>query len=176
MLRTFTLLEFGESEDADVLFLETTRNAIFRRDKSFEPSFYRELFDELREVSLSPDESREGLERKWRDNASPDTHRPLRSDLEPFSNRSSPVSTMRHPSGNGNSIECPEGFDALGRRIILTARLPDSGKLCRVAIQNESMLIRDFREPEWRDTLSHMLGVARVRPGDGNPSASSTSS
>lgn len=83
---------------------------------------------------------------------------------------------LRHPSGNGNSIECPEGFDALGRRIILTARLPDSGKLCRVAIQNESMLIRDFREPEWRDTLSHMLGVARVRPGDGNPSASSTSS
>jgi transcriptional regulator with XRE-family HTH domain len=53
MSDTFSILEFpGSSED--VLYFEGVRESIFTRDASEEVSAYREIFEDLRRISLGP--------------------------------------------------------------------------------------------------------------------------
>jgi len=54
MLESFTILEFPDPEDSDVLFLETSRDLIISRDQAGEISGYLEVFEELRSISLGP--------------------------------------------------------------------------------------------------------------------------
>ena len=49
------ILEFDEPADSDVLFFESARDSIFSHDEAEEISIYRELFEELRKVSLGPE-------------------------------------------------------------------------------------------------------------------------
>ena len=55
MLESFTVVEFPEPEDSDVLYRETIRDTIITRDQAEEISGYREVFENLRNVSLGPD-------------------------------------------------------------------------------------------------------------------------
>jgi transcriptional regulator with XRE-family HTH domain len=48
----FTILEFGDPSDDDILYTESVRDSIFSKDDAEEISIYRELFEELRKVSL----------------------------------------------------------------------------------------------------------------------------
>ena len=49
---TFTLLEFRDTSDDDVLFFENARDALFSHDDSEEVVLYREMFEDLRKISL----------------------------------------------------------------------------------------------------------------------------
>ncbi len=49
---TFTLLEFRDAEDDDVLYFENARDSLFSYDDTEEVVFYREMFEALRRVSL----------------------------------------------------------------------------------------------------------------------------
>lgn len=49
---TFTLLEFRDTEDDDVLYFENARDALFSYDDTEEVVFYREMFEALRKASL----------------------------------------------------------------------------------------------------------------------------
>ena len=55
MLESFTVVEFPEPEDSDVLYRETIRDTIITRDQAEEIRGYREVFENLRNVSLGPD-------------------------------------------------------------------------------------------------------------------------
>jgi transcriptional regulator with XRE-family HTH domain len=48
----FVILEFEEAEDDDVLYLESPRGDLFHRDDPEEILTYREIFEELRHMSL----------------------------------------------------------------------------------------------------------------------------
>ncbi len=53
MSDTFSILEFpGSSED--VIYFEGVRESIFTRDASEEVAAYREIFEDLRNISLGP--------------------------------------------------------------------------------------------------------------------------
>lgn len=54
MLEPFLILEFPDREDEHVLFLETSRDTIFSHDEDGEITGYREVFEDLRGVSLGP--------------------------------------------------------------------------------------------------------------------------
>lgn len=61
MSDTFSLLEFPGSAD-DVLYLESSlRGSIFTRDSTEEVAVFRELFGDLREMSLGPEGTRDYL-------------------------------------------------------------------------------------------------------------------
>jgi hypothetical protein len=53
----FTILEFSSSADSDVLYFESARDAIFSHDEAEEISTYREMFEDLRRLSLSRESS-----------------------------------------------------------------------------------------------------------------------
>lgn len=55
MLESFTILEFPEPEDSDVLFVESSRDLILSHDEAGEISGYLEAFEHLRSISLGPD-------------------------------------------------------------------------------------------------------------------------
>jgi transcriptional regulator with XRE-family HTH domain len=55
MLESFVILEFPDPEDSDVLFVETSRDHIISHDEVGEISGYREVFEDLRRISLGPD-------------------------------------------------------------------------------------------------------------------------
>ena len=52
MAENFNILEFGESADNDVLYFESNRDSIFSHDTTEEITIYRELFEDLRRLSL----------------------------------------------------------------------------------------------------------------------------
>jgi transcriptional regulator with XRE-family HTH domain len=60
---SFSILEFEDPGDPDVLYFESARSEIVSRDEGAEITVYRELFEELRVASLGPDGTREFLER-----------------------------------------------------------------------------------------------------------------
>jgi transcriptional regulator with XRE-family HTH domain len=53
LLEPFIILEFPDPEDGDVLYLESSRDAIFSHDEDGEISGYREVFEQLRNISFS---------------------------------------------------------------------------------------------------------------------------
>ena len=53
----FSILEFGDPDDDDVLYFESARDAIFSQDDAEDISIYRELFEDVRNISLGPDRS-----------------------------------------------------------------------------------------------------------------------
>jgi hypothetical protein len=54
MLEPFLILEFPDSEDEHVLFSESSRDTIFSHDEDGEITGYREVFEDLRGLSLGP--------------------------------------------------------------------------------------------------------------------------
>jgi transcriptional regulator with XRE-family HTH domain len=54
---TFTILEFQDSADDDVLYFENGRDALFSHAEADEISLYREIFENLRSSSLGPRKS-----------------------------------------------------------------------------------------------------------------------
>lgn len=58
---SFHILEFGGSADNDVLYFESARDSIFSYDATEEITVYRELFEELRNISLGPKGTRDFL-------------------------------------------------------------------------------------------------------------------
>jgi Domain of unknown function (DUF5753) len=52
MLEPFLIAEFPDPEDGDVLFSESSRDTIFSHDEAGEITGYREVFEDLREISL----------------------------------------------------------------------------------------------------------------------------
>lgn len=54
MGENFSILEFPETAD-DVIYFESIRDAIFTHDNVDEGAVYRELFEELRRISLGPE-------------------------------------------------------------------------------------------------------------------------
>jgi transcriptional regulator with XRE-family HTH domain len=61
MGENFTLLEFSDPNDDDVLYFESAREAIFSQDDAEEISIYRELFQHARNASLGPEGTLEYL-------------------------------------------------------------------------------------------------------------------
>lgn len=59
----FVVFEFPEAEDDDVLYLESTRGDLINRDNPEEIVDYREIFEELRGMSLGEEGSIEFLRR-----------------------------------------------------------------------------------------------------------------
>lgn len=57
LLEPFIILEFYEPDDGDVLYLESSRDSIFSHDEAGEITGYREVFEQLRAVSLTPADS-----------------------------------------------------------------------------------------------------------------------
>ena len=57
MAENFHILEFGGTADNDVLYFESAHDAIFSHDTTDELTMYRDLFEDLREMSLGPTES-----------------------------------------------------------------------------------------------------------------------
>jgi hypothetical protein len=53
---SFTLLEFPDAEDDDLLFLETGRGSTASRDNQEETAQYKSLFFELEDMGTPPDE------------------------------------------------------------------------------------------------------------------------
>ncbi len=60
---TFTLLEFRDTSDDDVLYFENARDALFSHDDSEEVVLYQEIFGDLRKISLGVKGSMEYLNR-----------------------------------------------------------------------------------------------------------------
>ncbi len=58
---TFTLLEFRDTSDDDVLYFENARDALFSHDDSEEIVLYREIFEDLRKISLGVEGSMDYL-------------------------------------------------------------------------------------------------------------------
>lgn len=54
---TFTILEFQDSADEDVLYFENARDELLTHDEAEEVSLYREIFENLRSISLGPKKS-----------------------------------------------------------------------------------------------------------------------
>jgi transcriptional regulator with XRE-family HTH domain len=61
MGENFHILEFGGTADNDVLYFESARDSIFSHDATEEITVYRELFEELRKISLGPKGTRDFL-------------------------------------------------------------------------------------------------------------------
>ena len=57
----FQILEFGETADSDVLYFESVRDQILSYDATEEITTYRELFEDMRRVSLGPKGTRDYL-------------------------------------------------------------------------------------------------------------------
>ena len=57
LLEPFVILEFPDTDDSDVLFLETSRDMILSHDEAGDITGYREVFEELRRISLGRDGS-----------------------------------------------------------------------------------------------------------------------
>ena len=57
----FQILEFGETADRDVLYFESVRDQILSYDATEEITTYRELFEDMRRVSLGPKGTRDYL-------------------------------------------------------------------------------------------------------------------
>jgi hypothetical protein len=57
----FHILEFGGTADNDVLYFESARDSIFSHDATEEITVYRELFEDLRNMSLGPKGTRDYL-------------------------------------------------------------------------------------------------------------------
>jgi transcriptional regulator with XRE-family HTH domain len=54
IVESFTILEFGNPSDDDILYLESGRDSIFRPGNVDEIFNYRELFEDLSDMSLGP--------------------------------------------------------------------------------------------------------------------------
>jgi hypothetical protein len=54
----FVVLEFPEAADDDVLYLESPREDLIRREESEQVLPYRETFEQLRESSLGPEKTK----------------------------------------------------------------------------------------------------------------------
>jgi transcriptional regulator with XRE-family HTH domain len=54
LLEPFIILEFSDPEDSDVLYLESSKDAIFSHDEAGEITGYRMVFEQLLDISLSP--------------------------------------------------------------------------------------------------------------------------
>ncbi len=52
LLEPFIILEFPDPEDSDVLYSESSRDAIFSHDEAGEITRYREIFEDLKDISL----------------------------------------------------------------------------------------------------------------------------
>ena len=61
IIEDFSILEFGWTDDNDVLYFEGARLAGFSRDEVDEIALYRELFEEMRNLSLGPKGTRDYL-------------------------------------------------------------------------------------------------------------------
>ena len=61
MAENFSILEFSGSTDSDILYIESASESIFSQDEAQEISIFRELFEDLRKVSLGPRGSRDYL-------------------------------------------------------------------------------------------------------------------
>ena len=61
MAENFNILEFSEPGDNDVLYFESARDSIFSHDTTEEITVYRELFEDLRKMSLGPKGTRDYL-------------------------------------------------------------------------------------------------------------------
>lgn len=61
IIEDFNILEFGGTDDNDVLYFEGARLASFSRDEADEIVLYRELFEEMRNLSLGPKGTRDYL-------------------------------------------------------------------------------------------------------------------
>ena len=57
MYEAFIILEFPEPEDSDVLFIETSHDQIISQDEAGDTAGYREVFEDLRQCSMGPDET-----------------------------------------------------------------------------------------------------------------------
>ena len=57
MLESFVIAEFSDPEDSDVLYRETSRETIISHEEAEEISGYREVFEDLRRISLGADGS-----------------------------------------------------------------------------------------------------------------------
>jgi Domain of unknown function (DUF5753) len=57
MAENFTIFEFPNPEDHDVLYFESAQESIFSYDEDQGVSLYRQTFEELKEIALSPEES-----------------------------------------------------------------------------------------------------------------------
>lgn len=55
LLEPFTILEFADTEDSDVLYLETSKDIIISHDETGDIIGYREVFEELSSISLGRD-------------------------------------------------------------------------------------------------------------------------
>jgi hypothetical protein len=60
LIEDFSILEF-EGDDSDVLYFEGARMTSFTRDETEEITLYRELFEEMRTLSLGPEGTRDFL-------------------------------------------------------------------------------------------------------------------
>jgi len=66
---SFTILEFDNESDSDILYFESARDFLFTRDDAEEVSIYREMFEGLRGASLGPAGSLGFLKKIAGDNA-----------------------------------------------------------------------------------------------------------
>jgi transcriptional regulator with XRE-family HTH domain len=57
MAENYTIFEFPGLEDHDVLYFESAQEAIFSHDEAGEIIAYREMYEELKEAALSPEDS-----------------------------------------------------------------------------------------------------------------------
>lgn len=56
-LEPFSILEFPDAADPDVLYLESARDAVITKDQAGRIGIYRDTFDQLRTISLGPEDS-----------------------------------------------------------------------------------------------------------------------
>jgi transcriptional regulator with XRE-family HTH domain len=61
IIENFNILEFVGTDDDDVLYFEGARHSSFSRDEADEIAIYRELFEEMRNLSLGPKGTRDYL-------------------------------------------------------------------------------------------------------------------
>lgn len=61
VIEDFSILEFGGTDDNDVLYFEGARMTTFSRDEADEIALYHELFEEMRTLSLGPQGTRDFL-------------------------------------------------------------------------------------------------------------------
>src|SRR5262249_30581656 len=62
-LEPFTILEFSDVADSDVLYLESARDAVISQYEAGQISSYNDTFEQLRAISLGPEGSIEYLQR-----------------------------------------------------------------------------------------------------------------
>ena len=61
LIEDFSILEFGGTDDNDVLYFEGARMTSFSHDEADEIALYHELFEEMRSLSLGPEGTRDFL-------------------------------------------------------------------------------------------------------------------